>query len=92
VQYVALESFVDPSNGAPVVAGQTQVDGSADVYRMFPSRFREIERDEARGGSITRTGGTGFVGKRQRAPKHPARESPWRPYWQLGKRKTWRLR
>jgi Prokaryotic homologs of the JAB domain len=54
LRYVALETFTDPTDGVLVTAGMTYVDGSADVYRMFPSRFREVARDEARGGTLTR--------------------------------------
>lgn len=75
MRFVALESFVDPSDGVPVVAGQTLVDGSADVYRMFPQRFKEIARDEAHGGAITRiqSGATAqLTGGRPRRPRAKA--------------------
>ena len=79
--YFALESFVDPTDGQLVEAGLTHVSGGADILRMYPSRFRKIQRagfgpPEA----MTRVGGvTGFhrAWTRQRAPsrKRPAERS-----------------
>jgi hypothetical protein len=53
--YTALESFVDPSDGGPIEAGMTVVSGTADVYRMFPSRFKAISRDGIGGDVLTRS-------------------------------------
>lgn len=74
--YVATTSFVDPTDGLEVVAGKTYVTGGADVYRMFPSRFKEIARSEARGGTLTRihTGATATV--TDRPPRRPVQRKP----------------
>jgi hypothetical protein len=91
VRYVAIKSFVDLSDGDWIEAGRTYVSHEADVYRRFPDRF-EIARSSNFDGDITRLGGTArLVGKRRRTPKRPDRETS-RPHWQLGERKTWRLR
>ena len=38
--FVALVDFVDPTDGQLIEAGKTFVSPRADVYRMFPSRFK----------------------------------------------------
>jgi hypothetical protein len=43
--FVAVETFVDPSDGQLIEAGRTHVLSSADVFRMFPARFRRLKRD-----------------------------------------------
>jgi hypothetical protein len=44
VRYVATQTFVDPTDGVLVEAGLTHCSESADVVRMFPHRFKPIER------------------------------------------------
>jgi hypothetical protein len=94
VKYVALMSFVDPTDGGQIEKGRTYVSHEADVFRQFPERF-EIARSSSFDGAITRPGGTArLVGKRQRAPKRLAKKTPAlsRPSWQLTRREPWRLR
>jgi hypothetical protein len=91
VRYVALTSFLDPSDGEWIEAGRTYVSHEADVFRRFPDRF-EIARSSSFDGAITRVGGTAELGKRQRPPKRPVRKNSSRPYWLLREPEPWRLR
>jgi hypothetical protein len=51
MRYVATQTFVDPTDGQPVYAGMTYCSPEADVVRMFPHRFRAVERG---GGPLVR--------------------------------------
>jgi len=90
---VALESFVDPTDGMPVEAGRTYVSPRSDVYRMFPHRFKRVIRWTADSPeAIDRIGGMtefGRVETRQRVSA-VARSAGLRPAWQL-QREPWRL-
>lgn len=57
---VAVETFTDPTDGQPIVAGRTRVAPFADVALMFPGRFRpDPGRSRSRG--IVRGGGSASV-------------------------------
>ena len=57
---VATESFTDPTDGLPIVAGCTRVAPGAEVAIRFPHRFRpDRERSKSRG--IIRGGGSASV-------------------------------
>ena len=56
--YIATETFVDPTDGVLVEKGRTYVSPNADVFRLYPSRFKKAPRrpDQAPG----RLGGDEF--------------------------------
>ena len=96
MKYVALQSFVDPSDGGEIVAGRTFVSSHADVYKRFPERF-ELARSAIKEGAITRLGGTvALVHRPRRRPlERSARSSsPSRPSWMLDEPEpeSWTLR
>ena len=69
-QYMARQSFVDPSDGQPIVAGRTLVSHEADAYRRFPERFCRWSGDGlARSDGIVRV----------RLPRPPGRRKSSRP-------------
>jgi len=93
VRYVAVKTFVDPTDGQLVEAGRTYVAASADCLRMFPRRFKKITRAEDFGSPdlVTRIGAPTSFG-RASSTRMPAkmRSTALRPYWQL-QREPWRL-
>ena len=72
---VAIRTFTDPTDGGRITAGQSFVDESADVVKLFPDRFRPCAGRKARA-------------SKRRSTSRPNRE---RPAWLLGEPTTWRL-
>lgn len=81
MRYVALSTFVDPTDGTWIKKGRTHVSGDSDVHRMYPHRFKALERS-AHGvpGIITRVGGIAMLAdypppapRPRQAPETPLR-------------------
>jgi hypothetical protein len=57
--FVAVEDFIDETDGAAIKKGVTHVSAEADCYRLHPAKFKQIERSAYVPGitAITRVGG-----------------------------------
>ena len=46
--FVAVETFIDPTDGQLVEAGKTVVSDKAEVFRMYRHRFKRIASTDFR--------------------------------------------
>jgi hypothetical protein len=67
---VAVETFVDPSDGRTIHEGRTRVDEFSDVALTYPERFRPSASRFSQPGvtaAVDATSNTGVTGNRARS-------------------------